>query len=326
MASLSVIVPVYNKELYIDSSIMSILNQSYTDLELILVNDGSTDDSGKKCDYYANVDSRVRVFHQQNGGVSSARNKGLNHARGAYIGFVDCDDTLEPDMYEILMRNAKKHEADISVCGVQKFFPDKVEVYYGTGNTTVYDRAEGVSALLKKKFLRSVYDKIYKAELAKSAKFEGRINEDIYYNFLVFMKARKSVFDDQLLYNYIIRDNSVSMSKFSVKWMDTIALSQKIVAACKEELPELNGLAREFDFITHISLLNLLILSGKDAYLEDYRLVVSNLRDYAAFAKSGVLRKKHEYAYRIFNFSPPVYEQAMKMYCRLTDADVSKKV
>jgi glycosyltransferase involved in cell wall biosynthesis len=326
MVSLSVIVPVYNKELYIDSSIQSILNQSYTDLELILVNDGSTDRSGERCDYYASRDSRVRVFHQENQGVSAARNKGLTVARGSYVGFVDCDDTLEPDMYKVLVQNALKHQADISICGVQKFFPDKVEVYFGTGTTTVYDRPEGVSALLKKKFLRSVYDKIYDAELARSVHFEGRINEDIYYNFLVFMKAQKSVFDDRLLYNYIIRENSVSMSSFSAKWMDTIALSQKIVSICGQYLPELNAVAREFDFITHISLLNLLILSGKNSHLSDYMKVVANLKEYAVFAKSGVLRKKHEYAYRIFNFSPPVYEQAMKIYCRLTDADVSKKV
>jgi glycosyltransferase involved in cell wall biosynthesis len=326
MVSLSVIVPVYNKELYIDSSIMSILSQSYTDLELILVNDGSTDDSGKRCDYYASRDSRVRVFHQENQGVSAARNKGLAVARGAYIGFVDCDDTLEPEMYNVLVQNALKHQADISVCGVQKFFPDKVEIYFGTGTTTVYDRPQGVAALLKKKFLRSVYDKIYDADIARSVRFEGRINEDIYYNFLVFMKAQKSVFDDQLLYNYIIRENSVSMSRFSAKWMDTIVLSQKIVSICEQYLPELNPVAREFDFITHISLLNLLILSGKNSHLSDYKKVVSNLKAYNALVKSGVLRKKHQYAYKIFNLSPPFYERAMKIYCRLTDADVSKKV
>jgi glycosyltransferase involved in cell wall biosynthesis len=326
MVSLSVIVPVYNKELYIDSSILSILNQSYTDFELILVNDGSTDDSGKRCEYFATQDSRVRVIHQENQGVSAARNTGLDAAKGAFVGFVDCDDTLEPDMYKVLVENALTHQADISVCGVQKFFPDKVEVYFGTGTTTVYNRPEGVTALLKKKFLRSVYDKIYDAEIAKSVRFEGRINEDIYYNFLVFMKAQKSVFDDKLLYNYIIRENSVSMSRFSAKWMDTIVLSKKIVSLCEECLPALNPVAREFDFITHISLLNLLILSGKNAYLNDYTHVVSNLKGYSEFVQSGVVRKKHEYAYRIFSFSPPLYEHAMKLYCRLTDADVSKKV
>lgn len=326
MASLSVIVPVYNKEPYIGSSIKSILNQSYTDFELILVNDGSTDHSADICDQYAAQDARVKVLHQENKGVSAARNAGLGIAKGAYIGFVDCDDTLEPDMYAVLIKNILSHHADISICGVQKFFPDKVIPYFGTGTTKLYNRAEGVKALLKKEFLRSVYDKVYEAGLAKSVQFEGRINEDIYYNFLVFMKARKSVFDDTLLYNYIIRDNSVSMSGFSVKWMDTIALSRKIVNHCKEQLPELNAVAQEFDFVTNISLLNLLILSGKKAGDHDYNQVVENMKGYAVFAKSGALRKKHRYAYQIFNISPALYRQTMKIYCRLTDADVSKKI
>lgn len=326
MVSLSVIVPVYNKESYIDSSIYSILNQTYADFELILVNDGSTDNSGKICDHFAAQDPRVKVFHQQNQGVSVARNKGLELAQGMFIGFVDCDDTLEPEMYAVLIKNMVAHGADVSICGIKKFFPDKEEAFFGTGTIKVYSRAEGVAALLKKEFMRSVYDKVYEAGLAKSVQFEGRINEDIYYNFLVLIKASKSVFDDTLLYNYIIRENSVSMSRFSAKWMDTIALSRKIVNLCEQQLPELNPVAEEFDFVTNISLLNLLILSGKSANLEDYRKVAQNMRGYAALVKRGGVRKKHRYAFNIFKLSPALYEQSMKIYCRLTDADVSKKV
>jgi glycosyltransferase involved in cell wall biosynthesis len=326
MASLSIIVPVYNKESFIDLSIASILNQSYADFELLLINDGSTDNSGKICDRYASQDKRVKVFHQANRGVSAARNKGLELAEGSYVGFVDCDDTLEREMYQQLIRNMVAYTADVSICGVQKFFPDKTESYYGTGVTKTYNRTEGVAALLKKEFLRSVYDKVYEAKLAKSVRFEGRINEDIYYNFLVFMKGAKSVFDDTLLYNYIIRDNSVSMSTFSDKWMDTIALSKKIVSVCSSELPELNLVAEEFDFIANISLLNLMILSNGQAEDTDYQKVVGNMKGYAALIKRGNLRKKHKYAYNIFNFSPALYKHSMKLYCKLTDADVSKKI
>jgi len=326
MVSLSIIVPVFNKERYIESSIASILNQSYQDFELLLINDGSTDNSGAICDQFAALDSRVKVFHQSNQGVSSARNKGLELACGAFIGFVDCDDTLEPEMYEVLVRNMTAYAAEISICGVKKFYPEKTESYFGTGTIKTYNRAEGVSALLKKEFLRSVYDKIYASGLAKSVRFEGRINEDIYYNFLVFMKTDKSVFDDRLLYNYIIRDNSVSMTAFSSKWMDTIALSQKIVIACKKELPELNPVAEEFDFVTNISLLNLLILSGGAANEADYQQVVKNMKGYAGLVDKGGVRKKHRYAYKIFNLSPALYRHSMKLYCKITDADVSKKI
>ena len=106
---ISVIVPVYNVEDYLDRCIESIINQTYKNLEIILVDDGSTDSSGKKCDEYALRDGRIKVFHKENGGVSSARNMGLDIATGDYIGFVDSDDLLEHNMYEMLLNNAEKH-------------------------------------------------------------------------------------------------------------------------------------------------------------------------------------------------------------------------
>ena len=117
---ISVIVPVYNTEKFLKNCISSIANQTYKDLEIILVNDGSTDNSGKICDDFAQKDSRIKVIHQSNKGVGAARNAGLDVAKGAYIGFVDSDDILRPDMYEFLLNNLIVHNADISVCGVQK--------------------------------------------------------------------------------------------------------------------------------------------------------------------------------------------------------------
>ena len=116
MELISIIVPVYNVEQYLDDCLVSILNQTYKNLEIILIDDGSTDNSGKICDEYAKKDSRIIVFHKENGGVSSARNAGLRIAKGIYIGFVDPDDWIAEDMYEVLYLNAKKYDADVSVC------------------------------------------------------------------------------------------------------------------------------------------------------------------------------------------------------------------
>jgi len=116
MAFLSIIVPVYNKENYLGSCIQSILSQSFEDFELILVNDGSTDGSGPKCDYYESIDPRIQVFHQKNQGVSAARNLGINEASGNYIGFIDADDTIDIKMYEMLIKNALDNKSDISIC------------------------------------------------------------------------------------------------------------------------------------------------------------------------------------------------------------------
>ncbi|QGS69684.1 glycosyltransferase [Oceanobacillus sp. 143] len=112
---ISIIVPIYNVEKYLEACLNSILAQSYFDFELILVNDGSLDRSGEICDLYAEKDNRIRVIHKMNGGVSSARNKGINTANGKYIGFVDPDDTILPTMFELLIKSALEHNADIVV-------------------------------------------------------------------------------------------------------------------------------------------------------------------------------------------------------------------
>jgi glycosyltransferase involved in cell wall biosynthesis len=118
MPKLSIIVPIYNKEKYLVECIESVLTQTYSDFELILVNDGSTDSSGEICDRYAVRDSRVKVCHKTNGGVSSARNAGVDVSSGEYLGFVDADDMLVSRMYEVLVANLEQYDADISICGV----------------------------------------------------------------------------------------------------------------------------------------------------------------------------------------------------------------
>ena len=114
MELISIIVPVYNVEKYIRRCINSILNQTYQYLEIILVDDGSTDNSGLICDKYAHMDNRITVIHKKNGGLSSARNTGIDIAKGAYIGFIDSDDWIAPETYEVLYRNLVHYDADVS--------------------------------------------------------------------------------------------------------------------------------------------------------------------------------------------------------------------
>jgi len=325
MPLLSVIVPVYNKEKYLESCLRSILNQTFAGFELILVNDGSTDTSAQICDDFARHDERVSIIHQKNKGVSEARNAGINHASGKYIGFVDCDDILEPDMYATLINNAVGYHADISICGVRKEIAGKTELFYGSKRLKIYNTKEALSALLKKEFLRSVYDKIYDARIAKKIKFEGAIYEDTLYNFRVFGEAKKVVFDDVIRYNYIVRDSSVSMSKFSTKYMDTIDVSKKILEICRTRFTGLIDEALIFDLITHISLLNTILLSGKNKHKSEYNIVTNSLNANFNILPHRHVSAKHRYSLNIFKFSPFLYEILMKFYCKITDADVSKK-
>ena len=130
---ISIIVPAYNIETYLARTLDSILAQTYPNIEVIVVNDGSKDGTGAVLDRFATQDPRIRAIHKENGGVTSARLRGLAEATGEWIGFVDGDDLIEPDMYARLLENALKYDADISHCGYRMVFPSRVDYYYNTG-------------------------------------------------------------------------------------------------------------------------------------------------------------------------------------------------
>lgn len=135
---ISVIVPAYNVEKYLKKGLDSLIHQTWKELEIILVDDGSTDSSGMICDAYAEKDTRIRVVHQSNGGVSDARNTGLALGRGEYLGFVDSDDWIAPDMYEVLACFAQKERLDVAMCGVTDVWPDRRDAAFCSGGTDRY--------------------------------------------------------------------------------------------------------------------------------------------------------------------------------------------
>lgn len=146
---ISIIIPVYNLEKYIKRTAESVLKQTYTNIEVIIVDDGSSDESWKIIQKIADKDNRVIPIHQENGGVTSARLKGVRRSTGEWIGFVDGDDEIESDMYEILLNNAKKYNADISHCGYQMIFEDgRVNYFHNTGCLVQQDRTTGLKDLL----------------------------------------------------------------------------------------------------------------------------------------------------------------------------------
>ena len=165
MKKISIIVPIYNIEKYLPRCLESILAQTYKNIEVILVDDGSVDNSGMIADTYARNDQRIIVIHQVNKGVSAARNAGLDLATGDYIGFVDGDDYIEPDMYEILMRIIDEQQVDIAHCGYQMVYPSRIDYYYNTREKQKMNREEGVFELLKgRKIEPGLWNKLYKAE------------------------------------------------------------------------------------------------------------------------------------------------------------------
>ena len=177
---ISVIVPVYNIENYIEKTVESIRNQTYKNLEIILVDDGSSDNSGRILDEIAAKDSRIQVIHQENGGVTSARIAGIKIATGDWIGFVDGDDFIEPDMYQRLLENALKYSAQISHCGYQMVFPSRVVYYYNTGRLVQQDKLTGLYDLLDGSFIEpGLCNKLFHKTLFHSLLHEGLIDLSI---------------------------------------------------------------------------------------------------------------------------------------------------
>ena len=211
---ISVIVPVYKVEKYLPACVESILAQTHKDLEIILVDDGSPDGCGAMCDSYAEQDSRIRVIHKENGGLSDARNAGLAVCRGDYIGFVDSDDYIAPDMYETLAAFAEKENLDVAMCGVNRVWSDHVEES-GDFLTMVLTEPDDMIYQL---FVNpnnfstpAVWCRIYRASRYKDLLFEkGRYMEDAYYTIPCIERARRFgiICDRKYYYNH--RDDSIT--------------------------------------------------------------------------------------------------------------------
>lgn len=224
MPEISVIVPVYNAEEYLERCIKSILNQSFTDFELILVDDGSTDSSPFLCDKAREKDNRIRVVHKDNGGVSSARNCGIDSSKGKYLIFCDSDDYVEQDWLELMYKAVTKDGADVGVCGFKFIFSDEEEknteiVYKGNELISVLDRS-GLYTVLESQLFYIMCDKIYKAEIIKqyNLKVDETIqySEDIHFNFNYFMKMKGGfAVIGKALYNYEKRNENSATKKYA---------------------------------------------------------------------------------------------------------------
>ena len=209
MSEISIIVLVYNVEQYLENCIESILNQTFKDFELILVDDGSTDNSGKICDIYEKKDTRIKVIHKNNGGLSSARNTGLDIACGKYIGFVDSDDSIHPKMYEVLYNLIKNHKSDISCCNYKRTYDisckeheelnlnEVIEMSNIEAIEKLYDKEIGVRLVIacNKLYCKSLFDKIhYKV---------GRLHEDEFMAHRILYNSKKITYVDNELYYYL---------------------------------------------------------------------------------------------------------------------------
>lgn len=228
---LSVIVPVYNVEDYLKACIESVINQTYKNLEIILIDDGSTDNSSSICDYYADEYNNITVIHQENKGVSAARNRGLDIASGELVSFLDSDDTIDEDMYEILISKFINSEIDIVHCSYKRIEDGRETIIGNTGSVFNQDTNMALEYLLSgKMFNASLCNKIFRKNLFKNIRLNQdlRINEDVLFCYQLFSRSKLSVFIDIAKYNYLVRKNASATNS-----TDNLIKSFDVVYVCE---------------------------------------------------------------------------------------------
>lgn len=241
MAEISIIVPVYQVEKYLVQCIESILAQTFTDFELILVDDGSEDNSGKICDEYAERDSRIKVIHKENGGLSDARNRGMDNATGKYFMFVDSDDYIASDMAECLYKNILDKKADIAACNYRYVFECDSEKDFSTENKS--ELLNGKEIFYNRKnernygFWTVAWNKLYKADSFKNVRFRrGKYHEDEFWANDIYRTDIKVATVSESLYYYRQRENSIMGSQNIQRCFDLIeAFDERINIYLKEE-------------------------------------------------------------------------------------------
>lgn len=220
---ITVVVPIYKVEAYLDECVQSILKQTYSNLEIILVDDGSPDRCGEMCDVYAEKDARVKVIHQKNKGLSGARNSAIDIATGEYITFVDSDDYLKEDMVEVLYHEVLQYDAEIATAAFESFFEDESRMSNPhNGKIFVYSKEEALDCFLFNDYLTPcVCGKLYRISIWKNVRCpEGKLFEDQFTTYKLIDQCKRVVYDTTPRYYYRKRMGSIGHSSFSKRTYD----------------------------------------------------------------------------------------------------------
>lgn len=281
----SIIVPIYNAEKYLDSCIQSVLRQTYTNWELILIDDGSTDKSGRIAEEYGFADERITVFHQKNLGVSLARNQGIDEATGNYVVFLDADDELIEDCLAKTVNIAEETNADVVAgrsCENQELFQDRI----------IWTGAEALENSLKDHlFTHSACAKLIRREFIGKTRFtpDIRINEDSYFVFQLLCKQNVFVLTNDVIYFYRANSESSSRTVFSEKYFDILKVSDLKYKKIEEQFPQMHDLAKNMLLKARMNVLRILAVRTRDEYRDVEKklleYILDNKEDYIPSSK-----------------------------------------
>lgn len=326
---ISVIIPIYNVEKYLDNCIKSIANQTYTNLEIILIDDGSPDNCPEMCDAWAERDSRIKVIHKKNGGASSARNAGLDMATGDYIAFVDGDDYLDEDMYEIMLGQIMEYRADMVSCGIVRESPNgfkeiwdsydaPVEIRNNTQLLKLVGEAAGILPV-------SPCNKLFRAETVQGVRYNERFKyaEDTLFNFEAAKNIKKAVIQNVPRYHYVSNADSASHQVFNRDRFDEHKVMDIIFDLAKENKDVLlycvkGDILKSFRTIREMCTF--------DACTENFKSIRLRIVNHKSeIFKSGIYSKATKLKTLFLWFFPDIYKFAIKLYGKRTEKSFIKQ-
>ena len=321
MDKISVIVPAYNCQDTIEKCINSIQNQTYKNLEIIVVNDGSTDNTAEVIKSLQDEDERIKVFSIPNGGVSHARNIGIDNSTGDYITFVDSDDYIDEEMYDTLHLLANEYGALIAHCSYKNVFGEVIKNVGGSGKVSIIYHDDGLRCLISGKlFGGGIWNKLYHKNLFCNIRFDENIivNEDILINYFLFDSAEKSVYIDKCFYSYVSNEKSATHSVSSVAILENVVTVSKIIndksygkAYCYEAEQKLAY--------------SLLILYKAYCFNNVDKVKKSILRQTIIDNKNVYTRRNDKISYFLLLYTPHVYKLLNKVYQRIRKEKLDPK-
>lgn len=284
----SVIVPIYNVENYLNKCIKSIVSQTYSNIEIILVDDGATDNCPGMCDNWAKKDDRIKVIHKNNGGLASARNAGMDIMSGDLFMFIDSDDYIDQDMIQCMVEGYKNNAVDVICCGIQKVFLDTDTIERDKYVPGTYKQQEAIRHLLLwDGFVRSyACGKLYRTKNYGDIRFleELKYGEDTPFVYEVLKRSKRICQLPEIKYNYLQRNDSLVGNTYSHKKLLTIKAAQIVSDKCKKDFPELQAYADYHVAMDCYFIMNRLIMSGSEKeYCQDFRLLNNLMKKYSIF-------------------------------------------
>ena len=309
----SIIVPVYNVEKYLDKCIESIVNQTYRNIEIILVDDGSPDKCPEICNEWAKKDDRIKVIHKENGGLSSARNAALEIAQGDYITFVGRDDWIENDMIQSMLTCAAKNDADIVCCG---FYFDNVDT---TGHLQKFEKAEYeneeiVLNLLLDNIRPEVCSKLYSAELINQFRFDESIKyaEDLPFNFYLMLKAKKLCCTGMLFYHYLLNSgNSITTAYITDARANSWKMFNGFLKTCKGNKELETAVIYRFTVYTFAILSR--VMNVEEFSEKYFNEIVEALLDHKSeILNNSLISNKHKKAIYLLSFNKIAFKTSYK--------------